>query len=148
MRSRIAWNSIWTVIILIVLGVFMLVGGGISYVSNKQITNRCTAVTYGIVTDVSIKRVRKHRHTKTTYIATVDPEDRSIFNSSGLRSDRTSYSYRKGEQVEINYDPLDPSTYYIQHADPSSSGMAMIITGSVITFMGIVIAFLRKAMRA
>ena len=136
MRRGIGLNNPAAIMVLfLIAGPVCIIWGIAGYFLSDQNTSKYTAVTYGVVTDVEMIREYNTNHYETSYIATVEPEESGIF-SSYLSSGKTGYEYEKGEHVEINYDPSDPSHYYIQHANPTSSYISIIIAGAIVLFIG------------
>ena len=125
----------------------MIVWGIAGYFISGQTTGKYTAVTYGVVTEVEMQKDINYRTVETSYIATVEPEESGIFDTSYLVSGKTGYKYKEGQHVEINYDPSDPSKYYIQHSNPTSGYINLIIIGAIVLFMGTGICIVRKIMR-
>lgn len=134
-------------ITLLVTGLFMIIWGAVGSFISNPVTSKCTAVTYGIVTDVKVEKEHSYRHTSTSYIATVEPEDSSIFNRPSLVSGRSVHSYAKGDRIKIYYDPSDPLNNYIDHANPTTSNLAVTVAGAVLLFAGIAVYVGRRILR-
>ena len=137
MRRGIGLNNPAAIMVLfLIAGPVCIIWGIAGYFLSDQNTSKYTAVTYGVVTDVEMIREYNTNHYETSYIATVEPEESGIF-SSYLSSGKTGYEYEKGEHVEINYDPSDPSNYYIQFSEPSSGDLKMVIIGGVLSVVAL-----------
>lgn len=150
-RRRSSWFSVIAVILFLVAGSFLMIMGCVVFMINKPLTDGCTAVTYGVV--VSVDRVvDKSREGIATsrgvklyrYVAKIEPEDKSIFNSSTLTSGMSDHTYEKGERVEIHYDPSNPSSHYVQYANPSTDGIIYVVYGAILLFAGIAALVVRK----
>lgn len=113
----------------------MLAWGGFSFISSKQFTDKCSGITSGVVVNVEKNYTYIDKREEISYVATVEPNDGTIFNYTFLTSRSTSYAYTKGEHVVIHYDPSDLSTYYIQHADPSTGDLNLLIAGAVVLLL-------------
>jgi len=143
-----AFNPIWFIAIFLIVGPVLMIWGSAKYIISDQTTSKCSSVTYGIVVNVEKEQRLTHQgFLEESYIATVEPSNKNIFNSSTLRSGETGYAYEKGRNVQINYDPSDPSTYYIEHANPSKSGLSSIIAGAVLFFLGLIILVIYKRLK-
>lgn len=129
-------NPAAIMICFLIIGPLCIIGGIIGYFMSDQNTSKYTAVAHGVVTEVEMIREIETNHYETSYIATVEPEESGIFSSSYLSSGKAGYEYEKGEHVKINYDPSDPSHYYIQHANPTSGFINLVIVGAVVLFLG------------
>lgn len=144
-RWENSFNPVWIMIVFLLIGPFLLILGSVGIIKNYETKHDSTSVAYGTVVDVEEKRSSPvYGFAQTSYIATVEPEDDSIFDSSELRSVRADYCYAMGERVRIYYDPSDPSTYYIQHADPIEGGRNQVIAGAVVLLLGIAVRFAIK----
>ncbi|MBP5655793.1 MAG: DUF3592 domain-containing protein [Clostridiales bacterium] len=140
-RSKVSWFYVILMILFFVIGSFLLLIGGVTFMINKPLTDSCTAVTYGVVVSVDVDRDRigtSRTWRARRYAAKVEPEDRSIFyNNSTITGGRTDHYYRKGERVEIYYDPSNPYTYYIQYANPVSEGGSLLAYGACLIVFGL-----------
>lgn len=114
-----------------------MIYGTVEYRNGTRLERQCSSVAYGVVVDVEVEKQMNRREVETSYIATVEPSDKSIFGTSALTSDNTDFVYKKGLHVKIYYDPSDPSTYYIQYAEPVRNDMTLIIIGGVIFVVGV-----------
>ena len=145
MRRGIGLNNPAAIMVLfLIVGPVCIVWGIAGFFMSDQNTSKYTAVAHGVVTEVEMIREIKTNHYETSYIATVEPEESGIFSSSYLSSGKAGYEYEKGEHVKINYDPSDPSHYYIQHANPTSGFITLIIVGAIVTVIGAVMCLIRK----
>ncbi len=142
------FNPVWIMIMFLIVGPFVMLWGTINYIDQSQITRKCTAVTYGVVASVEMEEKMHDGNRERSYVATVKPIDSSIFGKSEIVSSETSYAFTKEQYVEIKYDPSDPSTYYIVHADPATGDFNLIIAGGVMLFIGLGIYVVRKRMKA
>lgn len=143
-RRGIGLNNPGTIMVFfLIIGPVLLIWGIAGYFMTSRTTGKYT-VTYGVVTAVEMHRETNYHTVETSYVATVKPEDGSIFETSYLTSGKTGYEYEEGEHVEITYDPSDPSIYYIQHADPKNGYINMIIVGAIVLFIGTGIFLVRK----
>ena len=107
-------------IVVFVVGIFFVLWGGFKFIQHKQFADKCSSVTYGLVVDVEKDVTYDENNSRTTYVATVKPN---------------------GIYVEINYDPSDPSNYYIQFAEPSSGDLKMVIIGGVLSVIALFVFF-------
>ena len=134
-RDRI--KPLQIVIIVLIIGAFIMCWGIISYMMGSRTANRCSSSTLGVVVNSEKHSTIRRKVRHISYVATVEPNDGSIFNNSALFSDESDYSYTKGESVMIHYDPSDPSTYYIQHAEPTAGDLTQVVIGAVLIFLGL-----------
>ena len=146
-RSYHALRPVLIMIILLLAGLFMIICGAVSSFFSNQVTSKCTAVTYGIVTDVKVEKEHSYRHTRKSYIATVEPEDGSIFNRPSLVSERSVHAYKPGDRIKIYYEPSDPLNNYIEYANPTTSNLAVTAAGAALLFTGIAIYVVRRILR-
>ena len=128
-------------IVVFVVGLFFVLWGGFKFILHKQSADRCSSVTYGLVVDVEKDVSYDEYNKRTTYVATVKPNDSTIFGTSTLSTGKTDYAYTEGLYVEINYDPSDPSNYYIQFSEPSSGDLKMVIIGGVMSVIALFVFF-------
>ena len=136
-RLKYSFDPVYITIMFLVMGVILLIWGGAEYIATKQTADRCSSVTTGVVVNVEESTTYSRGKEKIAYVATIKPEDGSIFSDSELRSGETDFAYWKGENVVINYDPSNTSTYYIEHDEPDLSGTYTIIAGVVVLFLGL-----------
>ena len=146
-RSYRALRPVLIMIILLLTGLFMIICGVVGILISNPFTSRCTAVTYGIVTDVKVEKEHSYRHTSKSYIATVEPEDGSIFNRPSLVSERSVHAYKPGDRIKIYYEPSDPLNNYIEYANPTTSNLAVAAAGGIILFTGIAVYVGRRILR-
>lgn len=132
-------------IALLIAGPVLFIWGGIRFAIFYQTTSKCSAETYGQVVNVEVEtHLNLEKNEVTECIATVKTTDSSIFKGAELVSGKTNYVYEKGTYVKINYDPSDPSKYYIQHADPAAQGVGTLTAGAAVFLIGIGILVTRK----
>ena len=137
----------WIMIMFLILGPFMLIWGSVSYMTNYVNTSKCTATTYGVVVNVEEEVKRAQYSHSTVYIATVEPIESGIFNTSELRSCETDYAFKKDDRVRIYYDPSDPSSYYINFAEPTNQGTVLMFSGVAVTLLGLGFLGIYKRMK-
>lgn len=138
-------NPKYVMISFLIVGPFLLIlGSGLLLFNQNRAASKCTSQTYGMV--VSVEQEKGTIFTD-SYVATVEPIDSSIFNGTKSFTVKSSYAYEKGKYVQIQYDPSDPATYYVEHSDSGERGYTFIITGVVVTLLGVAAFGICKAMK-
>ena len=133
---KLIFNPKYWILMCLVIGPLMLILSGVSHVKyNKEMKNIDSEM-YGEV--VSVEIIENSLDVKDrTYVATVEPTDWRVFNSTALKSGETEYAYEKGEIVEIYYNASNTSEYFIEHNAPTNGTLPFIVFGSVFTLVGI-----------
>ena len=136
-RIRDYYHPMWIVALVLFIGLILVGDGTYDYINGDKMAEICSSVATGVVVNSEKHTIIEYETRYIAYVATVAPKDSSIFSSSRLRSTETDYAYQNGETVLIHYDPSDPSTYYIQHAEPARRTVSRIVTGAVLIFVGL-----------
>ena len=133
---KLIFNPKYWILMCLVIGPLMLILSGVSHVKyNKEMKNIDSEM-YGEV--VSVEIIENSLDVKDrTYVATVEPTDWRVFNSTALKSGETEYAYEKGEIVEIYYNASNTSEYFIEHNAPTNGTFPFIVFGSAFTMIGV-----------
>lgn len=123
-----------TAIILIIFALAAGVWGYVQRCKSEKLIEICTEQTTGIVTDV--ERYRRGRKPRPKYRVTAFY---MVNNNeySTQTSESSSSKFRIGQQVEINYDPDDPSTCYIS-GESIDDGMVCFIMAGILLIIAVV----------
>ncbi|MBO4496501.1 MAG: DUF3592 domain-containing protein [Clostridiales bacterium] len=136
-RIRDYYHPMWIVALVLYIGLILLGHGTYDYINGDKMADICSSVATGVVVNSEKHTIIEYETRYIAYVATVEPKDSSIFSSSRLRSTETDYAYQNGETVLIHYDPSDPSTYYIQYAEPTAGNLTQVVIGAVLIFLGL-----------
>lgn len=131
-----------TAIILIIFALAVGVWGYIQRCRSEKLIEICTEQTTGIVMDVERYRTGKRRSItqyRVTAFYTVDNNDYST-----QTSESSSSKFRIGQQVEINYDPDDPSACYISGESMDDGVVCFIMAGIMLIISVVKLAQLTK----